>query len=212
MRSDREAKKVLKAFGKEAYKERIKYVDSFLPENTSFIRTISYKHAIKRVAFVALLLILVLALAVSAYAAVVYYLNYTKVIHNDNDEYIYDTSGEYQDENTNGIYFEPTYIPNEYKLSKIDNDELFHEKTWIYENKSGDTLRIFQSLEGTDFHVDNERSVVDIFNVGSIQVTEYKYNDEIVSFMQYKNMVINIQGQLDRYELEKVIEGLHIPE
>ena len=98
MRSDREAKKVLKAFGKEAYMERIKYVDSFLPENTSFIRTISYKHAIKRVAFVALLLILVLALAVSAYAAVVYYLNYTKVIHNDNDEYIYDTSGEYQDE------------------------------------------------------------------------------------------------------------------
>ena len=73
-------------------------------------------------------------------------------------------------------------------------------------------MRIFQSLEGTDFHVDNERSVVDIFNVGSIQVTEYKYNDEIVSFMQYKNMVINIQGQLDRYELEKVIEGLHIPE
>ena len=35
MKSDREAKKILKAFGKEAYKERIKYVDSFLPEKTS---------------------------------------------------------------------------------------------------------------------------------------------------------------------------------
>ncbi len=37
MRSNKEAKKILKAFGKEAYKERIEYVDSFMPEKTSFM-------------------------------------------------------------------------------------------------------------------------------------------------------------------------------
>ena len=42
-RSEREAKKILKAFGKAELKARVEYVDSFLPEKASFWRSISYR-------------------------------------------------------------------------------------------------------------------------------------------------------------------------
>ena len=38
MNSKREAKKILKAYGKAAYQERVKYVDSFSEEKAAFLR------------------------------------------------------------------------------------------------------------------------------------------------------------------------------
>ena len=49
MNSKREAKKILKAYGKAAYQERVKYVDSFSEEKAAFLRKISYRRVMKDV-------------------------------------------------------------------------------------------------------------------------------------------------------------------
>ena len=88
MRSDREAKKILRAFGKALYEEHVRYVDSFSQEKVPYYRTISYRHTFRRVIIAALLAILVMALAVSVYAAVTHFLNYDVIVHDNNDEYV----------------------------------------------------------------------------------------------------------------------------
>ena len=87
MKSEREAKKILKAYGKAEFRARVNYVDSFIPGKTSFAGAISYRHAFKRLGMITALMILVMALAVSVYAASVHILNYTKIVHDTNDEY-----------------------------------------------------------------------------------------------------------------------------
>ena len=67
MRNKRKAKRILRAFGKESYKARIAYVNSFLPEKSSYIGSISYRHALRRAVIVALILVMIMALAVTAY-------------------------------------------------------------------------------------------------------------------------------------------------
>ncbi len=210
MRSDREAKRVLKAFGKEAYKERIKYVDSFLPEKTSFIKSINYRHTLRRVAMVALMVILIMALAVSVYAAVMHYLNYTRVEHPTNDKYV--PNSEATDTNPEGIFFEPTYVSEGYELDSEKYDELFDEKEWQYIKSDSKILVIRESHSNPYFNVDNERSDKDIINVGNIEVVVYNSDGKKMCLFQYENTVINIIGQISNDEIEQIIRGLNLPE
>ena len=210
MRSDRGAKRVLKAFGKEAYKERIKYVDSFLPEKTSFIKSINYRHTLRRVAMVALMVILIMALAVSVYAAVMHYLNYTRVEHPTNDEYV--PNSEATDTNPEGIFFEPTYVPEGYELESEDYDEIFDEKEWKYVESDNKILVIMESHSNLIFNVDNERSGKDTIMVGNIEVVVYNSEGNKTCLLQYDNTVINIIGSISSDEIEQIIKGLNLPE
>ena len=210
MRSNRGAKKILKAFGKEAYKERIKYVDSFMPEKTSFMGSISYRHALRRVITVALLVILIMALAVSAYAAIIHYLNYTKIEHNDNDEYVSDSvfNGSYNEKD----FLIPTYVPSGYNLKNEYFNETTGQRTYEYERGNTDNLLIMQSMNIARFHIDNERSESRAIMISNMEVVLYDFSDEIVAVMQYKDNWITIEGKLDEKELEKIVIGMNIPD
>jgi len=209
MRSDREAKKILRAFGKEAYKERVRYVDSFMPEKVPFMRSISYRHAFRKAVTIALLAILIMALAVSAYAAVMHYLNYTKIVHSDNDEYISNTDFNAETEEN---FFIPTYVPSEYKLVNEYFDDTGDQIIYVYEDEKSDSLIIRQCLKRDSFHIDNERSESKTIMIENLEVIIYDFSDEILAIMQYDNNWITIAGKVDETELEKIIRGMDIPD
>ena len=204
MKSDREAKKILKAFGKEAYKERIKYVDSFLPEKTSFLGSISYRHTLRRVGMVALLVVLIMALAVSAYAAVMHYLNYTKIEHPTNDEYVANDNGS----NEEAVFYEPTYVPEGYELESVECNDLFGDKDWIFRRSDTEVLEISQRTKETRISIDNEHTIVSAITVEDIEAVIYKSADEAICIFQYNGTVITISGSISTEEIKKIIRGM----
>lgn len=207
MRNNREAKKILKAFGKESYKERINYMDGFVQQKTSFMGSISYKHTLKRACISALIVILIVAFAASAYAAAVHYLNYTKIVHYNNDEYVPNNTGEWDKEVQ---FFEPTYIPLGYELDSYDYDEIFQGKTWIYRGIAEERLIIIQGPDMSIFHIDNERSVSEMFTIGDMECILYDFSDELLCVFQYENTLFTIIGQINRGDLEKIVKGMNI--
>ncbi len=204
MKSDREAKKILKAFGKEAYKERIKYVDSFLPEKTSFLGSISYRHTLRRVGMVALLVVLIMALAVSAYAAVMHSLNYTRIEHPTNDEYVANDNGS----NEEAVFYEPTYVPEGYELESVECDDLFGDKDWIFRRSDTEVLEISQMTKETHFNIDNEHNTFDKFTIEDVEAVVYKSADEAICIFQYNGTVIIISGSISTEEIDKIIRGM----
>ena len=210
MKSEREAKKILKAYGKAEFRARVNYVDSFLPDKTSFAGAISYRHAMKRIGMITALLILVMALAVSVYAASLHILNYTKIVHDTNDEYR--SNIETVDKVKDIEFYEPTYIPDRFVLDKAECDELFQEKTWIYTGPDNETLIIMQHSDDVNIHIDNERSESEAFTVDNLEGVLYDFRDEIACVIQYESTVITITGTIDREELINVIRGMNIPE
>jgi hypothetical protein len=210
MKSEREAKKILKAYGKAEFRARVNYVDSFLPDKTSFAGAISYRHAMKRIGMITALMILVMALAVSVYAASVHILNYTKIAHDTNDEYRSNIGT--VDKVKDIEFFEPTYIPDRFVLDKAEYDELFQEKTWIYTGPDNENLIISQLPDYVNIYIDNERSESEAFTVDNLEGVLYDFRDEIACVIQYESTVITITGTIDREELINVIRGMNIPE
>ena len=207
MSNKRKAKRILRAFGKEAYKARVEYVNSFLPEKVSYVGSISYRHALRKAVIVALVLVMIMALAVSAYAAVKHYLNYTKVVHPDNDEYVLnDNSGEKLGVES----YELTYVPEGYELEYYDYDQQFDEKTWVFARPNGESLIIILSTDLDRFNIDNERSVSEPITVGNLEGIKYSFDGELLCVFQYENMVIRIIGTLDDNETTRIIKGLNL--
>ena len=210
MKSEREAKKILKAYGKAEFRARVNYVDSFIPGKTSFAGAISYRHAMKRIGMITALLILVMALAVSVYAASVHILNYTKIVHDTNDEY--KSNIETVDEVKDIEFFEPTYVPDRYVIDTVEHDELFQEMTWIYIGPDNENLIISQMPDYVNIYIDNERSESEAFTVDNLEGALYDFRDEIVCVIQYGSTVITISGPIDRDELTQIVRGMNIPE
>ena len=210
MKSEREAKKILKAYGKAEFRERVNYVDSFLPDKTSFAGAISYRHAFKRIGMITALMTLVMALAVSVYAASVHILNYTKIAHDTNDEYRSNIGNVYKVKDIE--FFEPTYIPDGYEIDSVECDELFQEKTWIYIGPDNENLIISQLPDYANIYIDNERSESEAFALGNLEGVLYDFRDELVCVIQYGSTVITISGPVDRDELTQIVRGMNIPE
>ena len=167
MKSEREAKKILKAYGKTEFRARVNYVDSFIPGKTSFAGAISYRHAMKRIGMITALMILVMALAVSVYAASVHILNYTKIAHDTNDEYRSNIGT--LDKVKDIEFFEPTYVPDRYVIDTVEHDELFQEMTWIYTGPDNENLIISQLPDYANIYIDNERSESEAFALGNLE-------------------------------------------
>ena len=206
MNSKRKAKKVLKTFGKETYKSRIGYVDSFLTERTSRVGSVAYRHAARRLVVAVLLLILIMAFAVSAYAAIKHYFNFTKVEHATNDEYV---PNDYNFESSNVVFFEPKYIPEGYQLESMEYDEVFHQTEWIYKNSGRGIIRIMQGNNALTISLDNERSKSWKRMVGDVEVIIYEFTDSIMGMLQIDNTVIFIEGSISEDEMEKIVQGLY---
>ena len=210
MKSEREAKKILKAYGKAEFRARVNYVDSFIPGKTSFAGAISYRHAMKRIGMITALLILVMALAVSVYAASMHILNYTKITHDTNDEYRSNIGS--VDKVKDIEFFEPTYVPDRYVIDTVEHDELFQEMTWIYTGPDNENLIISQLPDYANIYIDNERSESEAFTVDNLEGVLYDFRDEIVYVIQYGSTVITISGPVDRDELTQIVRGMNIPE
>jgi hypothetical protein len=156
------------------------------------------------------LMILVMALAVSVYAASMHILNYTKIVNDTNDEYR--SNIETVDKVKDIEFFEPTYIPDRFVLDKAECDELFQEKTWIYTGPDNENLIISQLPDYANIYIDNERSESEAFTVDNFEGVLYDFRDEIACVIQYESTVITITGSIDREELINVIRGMNIPE
>ncbi len=210
MKSEREAQRILKAYGKAEFRARVNYVDSFIPGKTSFAGAISYRHAMKRIGMITALMILVMALAVSVYAASVHILNYTKIAHDTNDEYRSNIGT--LDKVKDIEFFEPTYVPDRYVIDTVEHDELFQEMTWIYTGPDNENLIISQLPDYANIYIDNERSESEAFALGNLEGVLYDFRDELVCVIQYESTVITISGPVDRDELTQIIRGMNIPE
>ena len=206
MNSKRKAKKALKTFGKETYKSRVEYVDSFLSESTSRISSIAYRHAARRLVMVVLLLILIMAFAVSVHAAVKHYFNFTKLEHANNDEYV---PNDYNTESSKVVFFEPKYIPEGYQLESVTYDEVFDDKKWIYRNAEGDILEIQEGSRALTLTVDNEHSKTWSIEVDDIEIIVYSFADSIMGIMQIEDTVIIIAGPVSAEEMKKIVQGLY---
>ena len=210
-RSEREAKKILKAFGKAELKARVEYVDSFLPEKASFWRSISYRHAFRRAGMVAVLVILIMALGASTYAAVMHRLNLTKTADQVADRY----ESKYSDENGDGLYdgettyYEPSFIPSGFELVSDTYDDIFKIREWSYKTSDDKVLTIEEMPPGNaGYYFDNERSERSILEINSIEVALYEWEYELASIFQYEDMIFIIKGSISKDDLKNIIEGI----
>ena len=206
MNNRRKAKKVLKLFGKESYRLRIRYIDSFLPESTSRIGSIAYRHTVRRLGLVVLLLVLIMAFATSVYAAIRHYFNFTKTEYSNSDEYI---SNDYNGAPSKVVFFEPEYIPKGYELETVEYNEIFDRKEWLYKNSEGGILKIWQGNNAVTISVDNERSKSWKITVEDIEVIIYSFTDSMMGMMQIDDTIIMIKGPISEEEMKKIIEGMY---
>ena len=206
MRNDRRAKKILKTFGKETYRRRVEFINAAVPDKVSFVGSISYRHALRRAVIVVLLVALIMALAVSAYAAVLHYLNYTRVVNPDNDAYL--ANKEYNVGDDEVVFYEPKYVPEGYVLisEEISDNQLM--KTWNYRGIFNDILTIQCGPDFGNYFIDNENSTSETVVVGDIEVVVYDFGSFKLCLFQYNDTVVEIIGCLNTDEIKKIIEGM----
>ncbi len=213
-RSEIEAKRILKAFGKAEFKSRVEYVDSYLPEKTSFWESISYRHAFRRAGMVAVLVILIMALGASTYAAVMYRLNLTKTVDQVADRYV----SEYSDDNGDGLYdgevtyYEPTSIPSGFELVSDTYDEIFKIREWSYKTSDNKVLTIEERPPGNAaYYFDNERSERSVLEINDIEVVVYEWKYELAGMFQYEDLIVIIDGSISKDDLRTIIENMDFP-
>ena len=109
MKQMRQAKRILKLYGKAEYEARAAYVKGFMTETPSYIGRISWKHLGKRCRMFALILILTFSMMVTVVGALGFHLpglsfsewsDHTEIMRNEEEE----IEGEAR-------LYEPTYIP-----------------------------------------------------------------------------------------------------
>lgn len=204
----RTAKKILKQYGKAAYKERIQYVNSFLGENMSAIRRISYKHMLKRCAMVAAILILTFALIVATASAFgIHIFNFSFFEKSDHTQIISNTDAT---DNSVVEFYSPSYIPEGYTLV-MDESFTEIEKKLIYENKEKQLLRIEQNLaDGFSTNRNNEDCEVRNKILNNIEITVYDYTDYIAYMFQYNNTFFSVTAMLPEEEMNKIVVSLSL--
>lgn len=208
MNTNRKAKKILKQFGKEAYRTRIQYINSFADEETSFIGRISYRHMMKRCALVVLILTLSFALLlVTASAFGIHILHFSffeKTDHTEIASNVTESSSEDDCE-----FYEPGYIPSGYKLIA---EEPFGdiELEYIYKNEEEEYLYIDQHLaDGFLSNINNENCEISTTVIDDKEVRIYDYGERKTCLLQYNSTFILIKGILPAIEFKKIIKEIH---
>ena len=202
----RTAKKILKQYGKAAYQERIQYANSFLDENMSAIKRISYKHMLKRCTMIAVILILMFALlVVTASAFGIHLFNFSFFEKTDYTQIISNTDAR---ENSMVEFYSPSYIPEGYFIV-MDESFTEIEKKLIYENKEKELLHIEQNLaEGFALNINSEDCEIKTKTLENIEITVYNYTNYSVFVFQYNNTFIKITSVLPEQEIDKIVTSL----
>jgi len=200
----RKAKKILKQYGKAAYKARIQYVDSFLEKNPSAIRKISYRHMLKRCMMVAAILILTFALLVTTASALgIHIFNFSFFEKSDHTTI---TSNEKTNLPERIIkFYDVEYVPNGYQLIA---EEAFGdiELEYIYESPSGELLYIDQNIaDGYVIDINNENCKIRKKTLQNIELVIYDYGNRKTYLFQYQQTHVRIKGSLEDKEFEKII-------
>lgn len=207
MNSKREAKKILKAYGKAVYKERVKYVDSFSEEKIPAIRKISYRRMVKRSMIAVLVLILTFSLlVVGANALGIKLLNLSIFETNTHSEITGNQEGKAAAEEEVKFY-RPNYVPEGYSLI---NEEMGDEvsASYIYKNQSDEYLYIYESIED-DFsaQIDNEDCEISTETVLDMEVRVYRYEKAGTYLMKKGKIYILISGSVKDKEMKEIIRN-----
>lgn len=208
MNPRRQAKKILKLYGKAEYDARISYIKGFLPEEPSFVGRIGFRHLGKRCLVIALILTLTLAMAVvTASAFGIQLFGFKLTEWDDHTEIRRDEEVVLEGE---ARFYEPEYIPAGYELLSVDGFE-DQDKWCVYENEEGDYLYIDQSMsDNFTANINNEDCTKDIREVDGVEVLIYRYNDGSGSTWMFTKgkTYCDISGLLSDDEVERIIRGL----
>lgn len=200
------ARKILKKYGKAAYRSRIKYVDSMLPENASLIGRISWRRMMKRCVMTALIMILTLTLLLATASAFgIHILDFSFFEKEDHTEIVGNSKPE--KEKQEAVFYEPGYIPEGYMLILCESPTK-DEKDYIYENKQEDILYISQDLVyNVSLNINNEDCEIREKIIDDIQIKVYDYEHYMIYLFQYYDTFITIMGVLPEQELDKIVTG-----
>ena len=208
MNPRRQAKKILKLYGKAEYDARIAYIKGFLPEEPSFVGRIGFRHLGKRCLVIALILTLTLAMAVvTASAFSIQLFGFKLTEWDDHTEIRRDENVVLEGE---ARFYEPEYIPEGYELLSVDGFE-DQDKWYVYENEEGDYLYIDQSMsDNFTANINNEDCTKDIREVDGVEVLIYRYNDGSGSIWMFTKGKIycDISSILPDDEVERIIQSL----
>lgn len=208
MNPRRQAKKILKLYGKAEYQARLDYIKGFLPEEPSYVGRIGWRYLGKRCLVIALILTLTLAIAVvTASAFGIQLFGFSLFEHSDHTEITRDEEVVLEGE---ARFYEPTYVPEGYELISEDGFEDL-DKWYVYQNEEGDYLYIDQSVaENFMANINNEDREVRQEIIDEMEVYIYDYhNDEGMMYVLNKNgTYIDVSGMMDETEFEKIIYGL----
>ena len=206
MNLNRQAKKILKLYGKTEYQARVIYVKGFLKEETS-ISGISWKHLGKQCLLIILILTLTLALLLTVASAFGIGLpGFNFLDWNDHTEI---TRNEEAAPAKNTRFYEPSYIPKGYTL--VNKDKFSGVRTdRAYEDESGNMLYIEQCKEDSfSSNIDNEDCVRDRTDIDGTEVMIYRYhNGSVLYMMNRQGTVITIFGFVSEKEYRNIIDGL----
>ena len=211
MNSKREAKKVLKAYGKALYKSRIEYAASFSEEEEPLFCTTSYRHMMKRSLVIVLVLIMTLSLLViGANALGIKFLNLSFFEKNDRTVVTKNENTDDTQKSGHGFY-KPGYIPPGYSFEGTDEFKDL-TTTYSYINDDGEYLTIDQSKSDDDFHltIDNEDCEIRQDTIEDMEVRIYKYHDTnlILVLLKKEDIYIQISGPISEKEARKIVQGL----
>lgn len=211
MSNTREAKKILKAYGKAMYKERIRYVDSFAMEKTPLIHRISYRHMMKRCMLVVLILILTFSiLVIGANALGLKFLNLSFLEFKDHTEVTVEKGAEKTEGETK--FYMPGYVPEGYELIAKDMF-LDKELSYVYENAEGIYLYIDQNISDSfSAKINNEDCEITTETIGDMEARFYRYYDRsgggIQCLVRKGDILIDVYGLLKDKEIRKIILNL----
>lgn len=207
MNPNRQAKKILKLYGKAEYQARVTYVKGFLEEEPSFVSGISWKHLGKRCLLIALILTLTLALLVTAASAFgIGLTGFNLFDWNDHTEI---TRNEEEALAENTQFYELGYMPQGYTL--VNTDQFADVRIdRVYEDEAGNLLYIEQCKEDSfSANIDNEDCVRDRMDIDGTEVMIYRYhNGSALYMMNRQGIVIAVSGVIDEEEYRNIIDGL----
>lgn len=200
------ARRILKKYGKAAYRSRIEYVDSMLPENASVIGRISWRRIVKRCVMTTLIMILTLALLLTTASAFgIHILDFSFFEKEDHTEIVGNSKPE--KEKQEAVFYEPGYIPEGYDLILCESPTK-DEKDYIYENKQKDILYISQDLVyNVSLDINNEDCEIREKIIDDIQIKVYDYEHYMIYLFQYYDTFITMMGVLPEQEFDKIVTG-----
>lgn len=208
MNPRRQAKKILKLYGKAEYDARISYIKGFLPEEPSFVGRIGFRYLGKRCLVIALILTLVLAMTVvTASAFGIQLFGFKLTEWDDHTEIRRDENVVLEGE---ARFYEPEYIPEGYELI---NTDVFFDQTIdrVYEDKEGNYLYIDQcKAEYVASNINNEECRRENKEIDGMEVLIYRYYDIERSLYIFNKgaTYISIKSILNDAEVERIIRGL----